>query len=113
MPAVFSSLAPTFVAGLASAIEAAGSALLLGYVLAALLALARQHGLERCRLMLANGAVLSLGFKTTATLLKTLELNTWNQIGVFAAVLALRTVLKRAFVAEKASLAQVASEDAT
>ena len=86
------------------AIEAAGSALLVGYVLAALLALARQHGLERCRLLLADGAVFSLGFKTAASLLKTLELNTWHQIGAFAAVLTLRTVLKRAFAAEKASL---------
>ena len=75
----------------------------MGYVLAALLALARQHGLERCRLLLADGAVFSLGFKTAASLLKTLELNTWHQIGAFAAVLTLRTVLKRAFAAEKAS----------
>ena len=94
------------IAGVALAIEAAGSALLLGYVLAALLALARQHGLERCRLLLADGAVFSLGFKTAASLLKTLELNTWHQIGAFLAVLTLRTVLKHAFAEEKASLAR-------
>ena len=95
------------IAGVALAIEAAGSALLLGYVLVALLALARQHGLERCRLLLADGAVFSLGFKTAASLLKTLELNTWHQIGAFVAVLTLRTVLKRAFIVEKASLMPV------
>ena len=99
----------SLVAGIALAIEAAGSALLLGYVGAALLALARQRGLERCRLLLADGAVFSLGFKTAASLLKTLELNTWHQIGAFVAVLTLRTVLKRAFAAEKASLARSAS----
>ncbi len=78
----------------------------LGYVLLALLALVRRCGLERCRLLLADGAVFSLGFKTAASLLKTLELNTWHQIGAFVAVLALRTFLKRAFTAEKASLAR-------
>ncbi len=97
------------VAGIALAIEAAGSVLLLGYVGAALLALARQRGLEHCRLLLADGAVFSLGFKTAASLLKTLELNTWHQIGAFVAVLALRTVLKRAFAVEKTSLARSAS----
>lgn len=85
-------------------IEAAGSLLLLGYVLAALLALLRRHGLERSRLLLADGAVFALGFKTGASLLKTLELGTWRQIGAFVAILALRTVLKRAFAAEKAAL---------
>lgn len=97
-----------FVHGSTLAIEVAGSALLLGYVLAALLALARQRGLERCRFLLADGAVFSLGFKTAASLLKTLELNTWHQIGAFVAVLALRTFLKRAFTAERASLASSA-----
>ena len=106
---ISASLAASLVAGIALAIEAAGSALLVGYVLAALFALARRRGLERCRLLLADGAVFSLGFKTTASLLKTLELNTWHQIGAFAAVLALRTVLKRAFAAEKARLARTAS----
>ena len=98
-------LSQSLIAKVALAIEAAGSVLLVGYVLAALFALARQHGLERCRLLLADGAVFSLGFKTAASLLKTLELNTWHQIGAFAAVLTLRTILKRTFAAEKASLA--------
>ncbi len=102
-------LALSLVGGIALTIEAAGSVLLLGYVVAALLALARQRGLEHCRLLLADDAVFSLGFKTAASLLKTLELNTWHQIGAFVAVLALRTVLKRAFAAEKVSLARSAS----
>lgn len=89
-------------------IEAAGSVLLLGYVLLAVLVLARRRDLERCRVLLADGVVASLGFKTAASLLKTLELNGWHQIGTFVAVLALRTVLKRVFIAEKTSLAQTA-----
>ena len=100
------SLARQLLGGAALAIEAAGSLLLFGYVVAALLVLARRHDLDRGRLLLADGAVFSLGFKTAASLLKTLELNTWNQIGAFVAVLALRTVLKRAFAAEKLSLTE-------
>ena len=88
----------------ALAIEAAGSLLLLSYVMLALTALFRRHGLERSRLLLADGAILALGFKTGASLLKTLELGTWRQIGAFAAILALRTILKRAFAADKAAL---------
>ena len=96
---------------IALAIEAAGSLLLLGYVVVALTALLRQHGLERSRILLADGAVLALGFKTSASLLKTMELGTWRQIGAFAAILALRTVLKRAFAADKATLLRGSSNN--
>ncbi len=93
----------------ATLIEAAGSAILVGYVVAAIAALGRGHGPERSRLLLADGAVLSLGFKTGASLLKTLELGTWQQIGSFVAILALRTVLKQAFASERAGLLKLAS----
>jgi uncharacterized membrane protein len=53
---------------------------------------------------MAEGAVLALRFKTGATLLKTLDLPNWERIAAFAAVLALRTALKRAFAAERAAL---------
>ena len=43
---------------------------------------------------IAEGAVASLGFKTAATLLKTLELRSWRAIALFAAILALRTFIK-------------------
>ena len=90
-------------------IEAAGSVLLVGFVLAAGGALLRGGGLERARLLIAEGAVLALSFKTGATLLKTIDLPTWDRIAAFAAVLALRTVLKRAEeqrVAEQERLAE-------
>ncbi len=51
---------------------------------------------------MAEGAVLALSFKTGATLLKTLDLPNWDRIAAFAAILALRTALKRAFAAELA-----------
>lgn len=48
------------------------------------------------RLTLADGILLALTFQAAATLLRTAELTTWNQVGLFAAVFALRTPLKRA-----------------
>ena len=89
-------------------IEAVGGALLVGFVLSAGAALLRGGGLERARLRVADGAVLALSFKTGATLLKTLDLPTWDRIAAFAAILALRTALKRAFAAEQAALAAAA-----
>ncbi len=89
----------------AALIEAAGSALLVGFVFVAGGALLRGEGPERARLLVAEGAVLALSFKTGATLLKTLDLPNWDRIAAFAAILALRTALKRAFTAEQAALA--------
>ena len=89
-------------------IEAADSALLVGFVLAAAGSVLRGGGPERVRLLMAGGAVLALNFKTGATLLKTLDLPTWDRIAAFAAILALRTALKRAFAAERAALAAAA-----
>lgn len=90
-------------------IEAAGSALLLAYVLAALARLLGRNGVVRAQLLLAEGAVLSLGFKTGATLLRTIDLGTWHQIGLFLATLALRTLLKRAFAAERKAILRTGS----
>ncbi len=96
----------TLIARIALLIEAAGSLLLLGFVLAATWAMLRGEGPERARLLVAEGAVLALGFKTGASLLRTLDLPTWSSIAAFAAILALRTLLKRVFVAEQRSLAR-------
>lgn len=54
----------------------------------------------RARLVVADGIISALGYKTAATLLKTIELQTWTAIGIFTAVLALRTLVKRALVWE-------------
>ena len=83
-------------------IDLVGGLLVAGYVAAAVAALARTGAVGRARLLVAEGAVLGLSFKTAGTLLKALEVHTWDQIGMFAAVLALRVVLKQLFVWEKA-----------
>ena len=46
----------------------------------------------------------ALGFKTAATLLKTLELRSWRAIAFFAAVFALRTFVKAGLTWERARL---------
>jgi uncharacterized membrane protein len=59
--------------------------------------------LDRSRRRLASGAVSALGLMTAAALLKTINLRSWSAIGMFAVVLALRAVVKRAFAAEARS----------
>ena len=69
--------------------------------LAALVAARGSHdGIVRARLLVADGIIAALGFKTAATLLKTIELQTWNAIAAFAAILTLRTVVKQVLVRE-------------
>ncbi len=63
--------------------------------------------LRTARLHIAEGVLSGLSFKVTATLLKTLVLLSWNQIAAFAAVLALRTLLKRLFTWEAAKLSRI------
>ena len=58
----------------------------------------------RCRLCVADGVIAALGFKTAATLLKTIELQTWNAILTFAAIFALRTFVKHFLVWEERRL---------
>lgn len=51
--------------------------------------------------IVARGAILGMSIKLVATTLKTVELQTWNQIGLFAAILVLRAILKKVFELEK------------
>lgn len=67
---------------------------------------ARHAAMVRGRLIVADGVVSALGYKTAATLLKTIELQTWTAIGLFAATLTLRTLVKRVLVWEEARLRQ-------
>ena len=66
--------------------------------------LGSRHAVVRGRLLVADGVVAALGYKTAATLLKTIELQSWAAIGMFAAILTLRTVVKRVLVWEEGRL---------
>lgn len=83
------------------AVELVTNLVLFGYVLAALLALLRGGGMPRARLLVVDGILFALNFKVVATLLRTMEITTWNQIGLFAAVFVLRTLLKRVVTWER------------
>lgn len=82
-------------------IDLVGGLLMIPYIVWALLTVSRTGEVGRARLLVAEGAVLALSFKTAGTLLKTLELHTWNQIMMFGVMLTLRISLKKLFVWEK------------
>ncbi len=88
----------------ASLIEFAGALLIVGYIIAALFTLVRSGDIVKARLLVIDGAISGLSFKLAGTLLKTIELHTWQQIFMFFAIFALRTILKRVFTWERTHL---------
>ena len=88
----------------AAAIEMLGALIIVGYVAAALFTLLRTRDLEQARLLVADGAITGLSFKLAGTLLKTISLTTWSQVGLFIAIFILRTALKRVFTWEAARI---------
>lgn len=89
-------------------IEFGGSAIIAVACLRGLAVMATGRGTHAAivggRLLVADGVIAALGYKTAATLLKTIELQTWTAIGMFAAILTLRTLVKRVLVWEEARL---------
>ena len=66
--------------------------------------LGSRDSIVAARLVVADGIVAALGLKTAASLLKTIELRSWDAILMFVAVFALRTVVKQALMREQAGL---------
>lgn len=92
------------IVGAARLIEVAGSLVIAWYVLQACRAALRPRGDIAARLLVADGVLAALGFMLAATLLKTLALRSWHQIGMFTFVLVFRTLLKHVFVSERRQL---------
>ena len=94
--------------GAAVLIEFGGSLIVALGCVRGLVTLARcwgsRRGMIRARLLVADSVIAALGLKMAATLLKTIELQTWNAILVFATTLALRTLVKRVLVWEEGRL---------
>lgn len=84
----------------AATIEFIGALIIVGYVAAALVDLARMRGARRAQLRVADGVMWGLSFKLAGTLLKTILLHTWEQVLFFVVIFTLRTVLKRVFAWE-------------
>ncbi len=76
----------------------------------ALAAMARHYEADRPRLIIADGVLTALGFSVAGTLLKALALQSWQQIGMFAFVLTLRTLLKQVFKRERDQIARRGSK---
>jgi uncharacterized membrane protein len=70
----------------------------------ALLSLAKDRQGDQARLLIARGVLDALSFSVAGTLLKTIGLQNWTQIRMFAFVLILRTVLKRIFQWENVAI---------
>ncbi len=90
-------------------VELFGAFIIAFYALGSLTALVKPNSSDRiraARLHIAEGVLAGLTFKVAATLLKTLILFSWTQIAAFAAVLALRTLLKHLFAWEAAKLSR-------
>ena len=90
--------------GAARLIEVAGSLIITWQVAQGCLAAVRPGGAVAARLMVADGVLAALGFMGAATLLKTLALRSWHEIGMFAFVLVFRTLLKHVFAWERRQL---------
>ncbi len=86
----------------AAVIETAAGLLLAGYCAAAFWSVAARRKVDQARVFIAEGALTALSFIVCATLLKTLLLRSWQQIGIFGSVFCLRLVLKKVFAAESA-----------
>jgi hypothetical protein len=80
---------------LAALIEFGGALVIAFYVGLAGRALLRGGAPLAARALVSEGLVAGLSLKTAATLLKTIELASWDQIGMLVAVLALRLFVKR------------------
>jgi hypothetical protein len=91
---------------LATTIEFIGALLICAYMLAALVVLVRTRNIITARQLVADGAIVGLSFKLAGTLIKTIELHTWQQILMFVAILALRIILKHLFTWERTHLQQ-------
>lgn len=93
-------LEATVVKAFCIAVDMTGALVVFGYCAAALFAVIWHRNRTRAHSLVAQGALLGLSIKVIAALFKTLELQTWNQIGIFLVIFILKTLLKRIFVAE-------------
>jgi uncharacterized membrane protein len=80
-----------------SVIELLAALVIAFHACRALIAIMRRYDADRPRLIIAEGVLAALGFSVAGTLLKALALQSWQQIGMFAFILAFRTLLKQVF----------------
>ncbi|GEM_PF-825035 len=81
-------------------IDVASAAVILGYCTVAFINAIRSGTATEAQGIVARGALLGMSIKLLGTALKTIEVQTWNQIGLFAVIFCLRIILKRIFQLE-------------
>lgn len=79
-------------------IEILGSAVIVGYCAAGFVVFLMGRDRLRTQMIVANGTLLGMNFKLVGALLKTIELQTWNQLAVFVVIFALKTIVKQVFL---------------
>jgi hypothetical protein len=90
------------IAWAAAIVEFGGTLVIVAHAAAALVGLALGRlTLDGARRVVAEGAVSGLSWKLSAALLKTVELQTFDQIGVAFAILALRHLIAFALAADR------------
>jgi uncharacterized membrane protein len=94
-----------WIAAAGTAIELLAALVVAFHACQALVAILQRYDPDRPRLIVADGVLAALGFSVAGTLLKALALQSWQQIGMFAFVLALRTLLKQVFKREREQIA--------
>ncbi len=85
----------------AAVVEIVGALFIFAYSMSALVVVVQTRSPSAARLVLIEGALIGLSIKVGATLLKTIELHTWQQIAIFAAIFTIRTMLKNIFTWER------------
>ncbi len=87
-------------------IDATSALVILGYCVAAFITTVRSGMATEAHGIVARGAILGMSIKLVGTALQTVELQTWNQIGLFAVILLLRIILKKIFEMENKIVAR-------
>lgn len=88
----------------ARAVQVVSTVIILGAAVAGLVQLIRRRDVIDARLTIASGVTTALSFQVCATLLTTVELRSWDEIGKFSAIFALRTIVGRLFTLERERL---------
>ncbi len=85
-------------------IQLAGALVVSYHAAYAFICILRRQGSDKARLIIAEGVLAALGFMVAGTLLSALALQSWPQIRNFAAILTMRTLLKRVFSSERTKI---------
>ncbi len=97
-------MAGEWLRGVSGLVEFGGALIVGGYCARAGWAVLRERQPTTARRLVTTGALMGLSVKLAATLLKTLYVASWSQVGMLAFVIVLKTVLEWTFARERERL---------